>query len=240
MRCSPGAPDRRRYPVWVPKVLSVNLARPRANPDPRAQSRQTGIDKVAAGDAVLVRAPGPMRGGLGSGLEGDTIGNQKLHGGDDQAVYAYAREDLDAWEAQLERTLTDGIFGENLTTQGVDLTETLIGERWRVGSDGLVLEVSAPRTPCRTFSAFLNLGQWIKTFTEAGKPGAYFRVITSGIVRAGDSIEVDYRPDHDVTIGLVFRAKMTEPELLPRLLVADALSAELKSLAQRRVAKAER
>jgi MOSC domain-containing protein YiiM len=216
-------------------VLSVNLARVRTNPDPRAQSKLTGIDKVRATDPVMVRAPGPMHGGDGSGLVGDTIGNQKLHGGDDQAVYAYAREDLDAWEMQLQQELTNGMFGENLTTAGVEVTEARIGERWRVGTDGLVLEVSAPRTPCRTFVAFLHLNQWIKTFTQAGKPGAYLRVISPGTVRAGDAITVDYRPDHDVTIGLVFRARMTEPELLPRLLEADALSAELKAYAHRRV-----
>ena len=181
-----------------------------------------------------------MHGGAGSGLVGDTIGNQNLHGGDDQAVYAYAREDLDAWEIRLQRELTNGMFGENLTTSGVDVTGALIGERWRVGSDGLLLEVSAPRTPCRTFQAFLNLNRWIKTFTEAGKPGAYFRVISPGTVRAGDAITIDYRPDHEVTVGLVFRARMSEPELLPRLLVADGLSAELKAYARRRVAsKAE-
>jgi MOSC domain-containing protein YiiM len=219
----------------VGEVLSVNLARARTNPDPRAQSKLTGIDKVAAAEPVMVRAPGPMHGGLGSGLVGDTIGNQKFHGGDDQAVYAYAREDLDAWEIQLQRTLPNGMFGENLTTSGIDVTAARIGERWRVGTDGVVLEVSAPRTPCRTFAAFLHLSHWIKTFTQAGKPGAYLRVLSSGTVRAGDAITIDYRPDHDVTIGLVFRARMSEPELLPRLLVADALSAELKAFAQRRV-----
>jgi MOSC domain-containing protein YiiM len=224
----------------VANVLSVNLARARTNPDPGAQSKLTGIDKRAVTEAVMVRAPGPMTGGVGSGLVGDTIGNQRFHGGDDQAVYAYAREDLDAWETQLQRTLTDGMFGENLTTSGIDVTSARIGERWRVGTDGLVLEVSAPRTPCRTFAAFLNLHQWIKTFTQAGKPGAYLRVISPGVVRAGDAITVDYRPDHDVTIGLVFRARMSEPELLPQLLVADALSAELEAYVRRRIASSER
>jgi MOSC domain-containing protein YiiM len=223
----------------IGKVLSVNVARPRTNPDPRAQSKLTGIDKVTATEAVMVRAPGPMDGGLGSGLVGDTVGNHKLHGGDDQAVYAYAREDLDAWEIHLRRTLTDGTFGENLTTSGIDVTGARIGERWRIGTDGLVLEVSAPRTPCRTFSAFLNLSQWIKTFTQAGKPGAYLRVISPGTVRAGDAITIDHRPDHDVTIGLVFRARMSEPELLPLLLEADALSAELGAYARRRLASNE-
>jgi MOSC domain-containing protein YiiM len=220
----------------VGTVSSVNLARVRTNPDPRAQSNVTGIDKVAATEPVMVRAPGSMHDGLGSGLVGDTIGNQKLHGGDDQAVYAYAREDLDEWEVQLQRELTNGMFGENLTTSGIDVTEARIGERWRVGTDGLLLEVSAPRTPCRTFAAFLHLNQWIKTFTQAGRPGAYLRVISPGTVRTGDAITLDYRPDHDVTIGLVFRARMSEPELLPRLLVADGLSAELAAYARRRAA----
>jgi MOSC domain-containing protein YiiM len=220
----------------VTTVLSVNVARARTNPDPHAMSNVTGIDKVPVAEPVMVRAPGPMHGGLGSGLVGDTIGNSKFHGGDDQAVYAYAREDLDAWEIQLQRTLSNGNFGENLTTSGVDVTALRIGERWRVGTDGLVLEVSAPRTPCRTFQAFLNLAHWMKTFIHAGKPGAYFRVISPGTVRAGDAIAIDYRPDHDVTIGLVFRARLSEPELLPQLLAADALSAELKDYARRRVA----
>lgn len=224
----------RHYPVVVASVLSVNLARVRANPDKPA--RRTGIDKAATPDAVMVRAPGPMRSGLGSGLVGDTIGNQKLHGGDDQAVYVYAREDLDEWAARLERPLTDGMFGENLTTSGVDVTGALIGERWRVGTGGLLLEVSAPRTPCRTFSAFLDIAGWIKTFTDAGKPGAYLRVISPGTVRAGDEIVVEDRPDHEVTIALVFRARMTDPSLLPRLRAADALSDELKAYVAKKTA----
>jgi MOSC domain-containing protein YiiM len=219
----------------VASVLSVNVARVRTNPDPHAQSKVTGIDKVPATEAVVVRAPGPMHGGVGSGLVGDTIGNHKVHGGDDQAVYVYAREDLDTWEIQLQRKLINGNFGENLTTSGIDVTQARIGERWHIGTDGLVLEVSAPRTPCRTFQAFLNLNHWIKTFIQAGKPGAYLRVISPGTVRAGDAITIDYRPDHDVTIGLVFRARMSEPELLPRLLMADALSTELKDYARRRI-----
>jgi MOSC domain-containing protein YiiM len=215
--------------------LSVNVARVRTNPDPHAQSKLTGIDKVPATEAVVVRPPGPMHGGVGSGLVGDTIGNHKVHGGDDQAVYVYAREDLDTWEIQLQRKLISGNFGENLTTSGIDVTHARIGELWRIGTDGLVLEVSAPRTPCRTFQAFLNLNHWIKTFVQAGKPGAYLRVISPGTVRAGDAITIDYRPDHDVTIDLVFRARMSEPELLPRLLMADALSTELKDYARRRI-----
>jgi MOSC domain-containing protein YiiM len=213
-------------------VLTVNLARP--GPDRDAPPTLSGIHKVPTAEAVTVRAPGPMRGGLGSGLVGDVIGNHKVHGGDDQAVYAYAREDLDAWETLLQRMLTNGIFGENLTTVGVEVSEALIGERWQVGGDGLVLEVSAPRIPCRTFAAAMGERGWIKTFTRAAKPGAYLRVISPGSVVTGDAISVIHRPDHRVTVSMVFRAETLEPELLPHILAADALPEETKELARRR------
>jgi MOSC domain-containing protein YiiM len=214
-------------------VLTVNVAHPRPNSDKGLLL--TGIDKRPTDDTITVRAPGPMHGGLGSGLLGDFIGDSQVHGGDDQAVYAYAREDLDVWQHELERDLDNGMFGENLTTDGLDVTGARIGERWQIGSGGLVLEVSQPRLPCRTFADWLAIQGWVKTFTKAARPGAYLRVITPGTVRGGDSLVVVDRPNHGVTIGLVFRALTLEPELLPRLLVADALPDETKELARRRV-----
>ena len=213
-------------------ILTVNLAAPRRSPDKPALS--TGIDKRPTAEAVQVRDPGPRKGGLGSGLVGDLIGNSKFHGGDDQAVYAYAREDLDAWETELQRELPNGIFGENLTTEGVDVTGARIGERWHVGSDGLVLEVSSPRTPCRTFAGFLEIRGWMKTFTNTAQPGAYLRVIEPGTIRAGDPIVVASRPEHEITVSMVFRAIMGDVDLLPRILAADALPEKIKQQARKR------
>jgi MOSC domain-containing protein YiiM len=213
-------------------VLTVNSA----HVGPGVSAATTGIDKRPIDGAVAVRAPGPMHGGLGSGLIGDTIGNAKVHGGDDQAVYAYAREDLDAWQSELERELTNGMFGENVTTSGIDVTGAVIGERWRIGSDGLLLEVTRPRVPCKTFAHRLGIAGWIKTFTHGGTPGAYLRVLEPGTLRSGDAIEIVDRPAHDVTIGTVFRALMLEPQLLPSILAADALPEDLKALARRRTA----
>ena len=214
-------------------VLTVNIAQPMSNR--LGEPILTGIHKVPTAQTVAVRAPGPMHGGLGSGLVGDVIGNHKVHGGDDQAVYAYAREDLDAWETVLQRELTNGMFGENITTFGAEVSAALIGERWQVGSDGVVLEVSAPRIPCTTFAAAMGERGWIKTFTKAAKPGAYLRVLSPGTVQAGDAISVIHRPDHAVTVALVFRAETLEPELLPQILAADALPEEAKEMARRRI-----
>ncbi len=218
-------------------LLSVNIGR--AQPSEHTDVGVTGIDKRPVDQAIEVRAPGLKRGGLGSGLIGDDVCDRRHHGGDDQAVYAYTREDLDTWSARLGRPLANGSFGENMTTSGIDLTAALIGERWRIGAS-LVLEITTPRIPCRTFAGWLGEQGWIKTFTGAVLPGAYFRVVEPGTMRGGDEIRVVSRPDHDVTIGVVFRALTREPELLPRLLDADALPEEEKQVARRRLQQRER
>ena len=211
-------------------VLSVNLARVRPNADKDVAT--TGIDKRPAEGSVDVRAPGSKADGLGSGLVGDHIGDRGSHGGDDQAVYAYAREDLDDWEGVLGRSLSPGSFGENLTTLGLDVTGALIGERWAIGQD-VELQVTDPRIPCSTFRGWIGTPGWLRTFTEAAKPGAYLRVLAPGSIAAGDTITVTHRPAHAVTIGLVFRAMTREPELLPVILAAgDDLPAETVEMAR--------
>lgn len=219
------------------KVLSVNRGRA-GHPDVAAaeDGELTGIDKRPVAGPVRVAAPGP-RGTGGSGLAGDAICDLRHHGGDDQAVYAYAREDLDAWEAVLGRALRNGGFGENLTTAGVDVSGALVGERWRVGRE-VVLDVSASRIPCRKFATWLGENGWVKRFTAAAVPGAFLRVIEPGEVRAGDPIEILHRPDHEVTVSFLFRALTTERRLLPRILAAgDALHPGDLESAQRWIAK---
>ncbi|MEV6756057.1 MOSC domain-containing protein [Streptomyces sp. NPDC051214] len=214
------------------KLLSVNQGRFKAVDYTDAPSGGTAIDKQPAEGAVRVTAPGP-KGVGGSGLAGDEVCDTRHHGGDDQAVYAYAREDLDAWEQLLGRALPHGSFGENLTTSGLDVSGAKIGERWRVGPE-LLLEVTSGRIPCQTFQGHLGETKWVKRFTQRGLPGAYLRVIEPGEIRAGDAIAVVHRPEHDVTVALQFRAVMTEKHLLPSLLAAgDALHPEVIEAARK-------
>lgn len=214
------------------QLLSVNVGVPM--PNPWKGLRATGIDKRPVAGPVAVAAPGPK--GTGAvGLAGDRAYDVKHHGGADQAVYAYAREDLDHWEGELGRPLVDGLFGENLTTTGLDVNGALIGERWRIGAD-VVLEVSCPRIPCATFQGRLERAGWIKEFTRAVRPGAYLRVIEPGEISAGDPVAVVRRPAHRVTVAVAFRALTLEPGLLPLLLEAEALPAEDLELVRRRLA----
>lgn len=214
----------------MPHVLSINVGS-RVESD-QAAVGHTGIGKRPVTGPVDVHAPGP-RGAGGSGVVGDHISDLRNHGGDDQAVYAYAREDLDAWSVELGRDLVPGMFGENLTTVGVDVCGALVGERWRIG--GLLLQATSPRIPCRTFSWVMEERGWVKTFTQRGLPGTYFRVLEPGSITAGDEIVIEHRPDHDVTIALTFRALTLEPDLLPRLAAAgDDLPEDLRRRVERR------
>ncbi len=158
------------------------------------------------------------------GLEGDVQVNKKFHGGEGQALYAYAEEDAAHWAAELDRQLPAGRFGENLRTTGLDLTGAEIGERWRVGTT--LLEVTAPRTPCAKFQAYWGVPRLIKRFTAHGASGAYLRVLETGDIGAGDPVEVVSRPGHGVTLGLAFRALTTDRDLLAELgPVVDVLPA---------------
>jgi MOSC domain-containing protein YiiM len=196
------------------RVVSVNLGS--REPNPAKTVAVTGIGKRPV-DVATLRAPGPKRGGLGSGLVGDFIGDVRSHGGDDQAVYAFAREELDSWEASLRVELADGSFGENLTTLGLDVDGSLVGDRWAVGEE-VVLRVTGPRIPCVTFAARMGIRGWLRTFAAEARSGAYLAVETSGEVRPGDEIRLVSRPEHDVDVPTTFRAFMGDLDAAERVL----------------------
>jgi MOSC domain-containing protein YiiM len=208
----------------VASVLSVNLA------DVRTIERQgkpvrTGIWKLPADGRVHAGR---------EGLAGDGQADRRVHGGPDMAVYAYAREDVDWWESQLGRELENGIFGENLSLRGVDLSGARVGERWRVGQ--ALLEVSAPRIPCWKLGVRMGDPRFVKRFARALRLGAYLRVAEEGEIEAGDAAGVVDRPDHRVSIRLIGEAYLADHSLAPRLLEAPALPNSWREWASRRAA----
>lgn len=195
---------------------AVNIGTTR--PTGHGTLKRTAIDKRPAAGPVRIE---PL------GVVGDEIADLKHHGGIDQAVYAFAREDYAYWEAELGRPLGAGSFGENLTTVGLDVQGARIGERWRVGTS--LLEVTDVRIPCSVFAGFIGEPHWVRRFTEHGVPGAYLRVIEPGEVQAGDSITVEETRPHDLTIGYAFLAATTRHDLLPALAQEARIGRELRS-----------
>ena len=170
------------------KVISLNVVHDRI-PDVGGSVGETAIDKRPVSSPKLVTQ---------DGVAGDHRADMVHHGSPNQAVYAYAREDYDWWSKELALELNPGVFGENLTTIGIELTNLEIGSKIKVGS--ATLQATAPRIPCGTFQRWLKLDHWVKRFTEGGRPGTYFKVIEPGEVAAGNEIVVTERPEHGVTI----------------------------------------
>lgn len=166
----------------------------------------------------------PLR---GVNLRGDEQADRTVHGGPDKAVYAYAIEDTEWWEAELDRPLGPGAFGENLTVRGLPVSQAVIGEQWAVGST--LLQVSQPRLPCFKLGLRMNDPRFLKWFARAGRPGTYLRILDAGDIGAGDEITVEERPAHGVTSAVVSRALLCERQLLALALTAPELPADLRT-----------
>jgi MOSC domain-containing protein YiiM len=206
------------------RVLTVNVVE-KLIPGPK-ETGFTAIDK----------RPQPGRVHVGElGLAGDRVCDTKNHGGPDLALYTYADEDANWWADQLGRDIPTGLFGENLRTEGLDVNGALLGEVWRIGPEVEVM-VRAPRIPCITFQHRMQLPHWVKRFHQAGRPGAYLKVLRTGSIGAGDRIEILSKPDHEVTVALMFA--LEDPVKMQRMLESGVdLMEELRANAQRVVAR---
>jgi MOSC domain-containing protein YiiM len=160
------------------EVISVNVGRV-GTVRARGRDIRTAIFKEPVEGPVAVRQ---------LGLEGDHQADRRYHGGMEQAVYAYAIEDVRFWEQELGREFGPGFFGENLTLSGVEASGAPAGQRWRVGS--ALLEVTTPRTPCLKLAARVGEPGFQKRFQQARRPGTYLRVLEEGEVSAGDAVTV--------------------------------------------------
>ncbi|HMI58054.1 MAG TPA: MOSC domain-containing protein, partial [Gemmatimonadaceae bacterium] len=156
----------------LPRVLSVNVGGVRTI-EWRGREITTGIWKHPVSGRIALR---------GVNFVGDDQADRIVHGGPDKAVYAYAREDYDYWRDEESVETSPGLFGDNLTTEGLDLSNAVVGERWSIGST--VLEVTQPRLPCFKLGIRLNDSHFPKRFMVASRMGAYLRIVDEGDVGA--------------------------------------------------------
>jgi MOSC domain-containing protein YiiM len=201
----------------MPRVVSVNVGQPRQISVRRGRPLMSSIVKETVEGRVRA---------TGANLEGDRQADLTVHGGADKAVYVYAIEDIAWWAQALERPeVRPSWFGENLTTEGLDVSHSVVGERWRIGE--AEFEVSQPRLPCAKLGIRFGDGRMVKAFARASRPGAYLRILVEGTVGAGDPIELLHRPEHGVTVQLVSDAFLLDPSLQPQAAKAPELAASL-------------
>jgi MOSC domain-containing protein YiiM len=174
------------------RVVSVNVGMPR-EVEWNRRKVLTGIFKSPVAAKLTVRR---------LNIDGDGQADLTVHGGPDKAVYAYPNEHYGSWSERLDRELTPGIFGENLTTAGLLEDEVHIGDEFRVGTARLV--VTQPRLPCFKLGIRFDDPGMVKSFVQAGKPGIYFAVLEEGVVGPGDPIERIAEDPSRITVAEMF------------------------------------
>jgi MOSC domain-containing protein YiiM len=210
----------------LPHVVSVNVGSPRL--------------VQTSGAAVLTsifKSPVEGRVGIrGHNLEGDRQSDLTVHGGPYKAVYAYASEHYDYWLEQLPGIeLTPGMFGENLTTAGLDESMVKIGDCYRIGT--AVLQVTQPRMPCFKLALRFGLADMVKRFWQSGRSGIYFSVVEEGDIAARDRIDKTADGPEELTVADVvrlYRGDEESQELLERVLRAPLFGGWKREIIERR------
>jgi len=164
------------------------------------------------------------------GVEGDVQADRRVHGGIDKAVYAYALEDYRWWEARIG-TQAPGTFGENFTTEGIDLRAACVGDRWRVGD--ALLEVSEPREPCFKLGIRMGDDEFPGRFLSAERFGTYLRVIESGAVQADQPIEVSPAVEPRVPVATLVDLTALDADRLATVAGDDRVSPKIRRRAER-------
>ncbi len=142
-------------------------------------------------------------------VEGDHVMDSKIHGGEDKAVYGYPNEHYDFWRAAYPSVpMSWGMFGENITTDGMYEGVTDIGAVYRIGN--ALLRVTAPRFPCYKLAARFDSADIIKHFLHSKKSGFYFTVVEEGVVKPGDRIVLEQAGDLHLSIEDVVNRRLQE------------------------------
>ncbi len=200
----------------ITRIVSVNcsLGRTVVWKDRRVQ---TGIFKAPVPGPVMVRK---------LNVDGDRQSDLKVHGGPDKAVYSYDIQDYWFWESEMDRPLPHGMFGENLTTEGLLDREVCVGDVLNAGKT-VLLQATQPRLPCYKLGIKFQDEGMVRRFTQAGRWGVYFRVLEEGLISAGDALTFVSRDPHQVTIDSLARistGQPVDPELIRRALDVPSLT----------------
>jgi MOSC domain-containing protein YiiM len=209
------------------QVRSVNVGQPRKlllN----GQIVETGIYKEAVEGRVAVRR---------LNIEGDRQADLTVHGGLDKAIYAYPTEHYSFWREQFpEMELPWGMFGENLSLEGL-LEDTLhIGDHFQVGSAKLM--VTQPRLPCFKLGIKFGRDDILRRFLVSGRTGFYFAVLEEGEVAAGDTISLLHQDEHQIKVADIVRLYREDKynlDLIRRVVAVEALPEEWREYFQERM-----
>ena len=213
----------------VGAVISVNTGEPR-EVEWAGRTVRTAIWKVPTEGRIPLEH---------DNLVGDAQADRRVHGGPDKAVYAYASEDYRWWEERLGAHLDAGTFGENLTTEGIELAHAVIGEVWAIRTTKL--QVAQTRQPCFKLGIRMGDAGFVQEFDRARRFGVYLRIAAAGEIAVGDEISLLSRPTHGMTAS-VFADTLDsrDPVAIRRLIEIDEVPEGIKIWARRQIDRAGR
>jgi MOSC domain-containing protein YiiM len=207
------------------KILSLNVGLPK---------------EVQAGRALVVTSifKEPVEGRRAvkrHNIDGDRQADLTVHGGPYKAIYCYPNEHYAYWSRRLpEFALPFGVFGENLTTEGLTEESVCIGDQYRVGT--AILQVSQPRMPCFKLAIRFGRADMVKLFWQSGLSGIYFSIVEEGDLSAGDSIQHLSRIQNAISVADIVRLHRGEerhPDLVQRAMQAPLYGSWKRDIRER-------
>ena len=197
------------------KVISTNLGEP-TKINWNGKQTLTGIYKYPVDQPIYLDT---------EDVQGDTVVDRKYHGGIYKACYLFSADHYDYWKAKYPQLEWDwGMFGENLTIQGLDESQLRIGSTYRLGT--ALVQISQPREPCYKLGIRFGDQEILKQFIDHGRPGTYIRVLEPGTVSKGDSMELVTASESPLTIAQFYEllfAKEKNQHVLQQALHNEAL-----------------
>ena len=213
------------------KIVSLNVGRPRLVMR-NGETVSTGIFKEPVAGRVALRT---------LNFDGDRQADLTVHGGPHKAVYLYPSEHYTFWKQELpDMDLPWGMFGENLTSEGILESETHIGDKFQIGSAELM--VTQPRMPCYKLGIRFGRTDIIKRFQVSERSGFYLSVLKEGEVGAGDEIQLIEQNTSGVRVVDVTRLYSSDKanvDLIRRAIATKGLPDDWKAYLQERIESLE-
>jgi MOSC domain-containing protein YiiM len=171
-------------------------------------------------------------------LDGDGQADLVFHGGEDKALCVYCEEHYSYWEQKLDRKLSFGAFGENLTVRGLLEDEVSIGDTYEMGD--AIVQISQPRQPCHKLAKRHDVVDLADQVQETGFTGYYIRVIKEGVIPVQPKVKLIAKHEAGVTVAYANQIKYhdkTNNEGVEKILAVDALSASWRDSFAKRLAE---
>jgi MOSC domain-containing protein YiiM len=211
------------------KVVSTNISQPKTVKW-RGKNVQTGIFKYPVPSGIYLES---------EDVRGDDVVDRKYHGGIDKACYLYSADIYDDWKAKFpDADWSLGMFGENITVQGLDEREIYVGDQYEVGE--CLVEVSEPREPCFKLGIRFGTQKVLKPFIASHSCGVYVRVLAKGLVKSGDEVKLVKRVQDKFSIAriywLMYNATVEHINEVERAFKLDTLAISAKDCLRKRLA----